>query len=432
MLSQTNQRFAGGKDGSNVGGNVGLTLANAGDSTWPTLLGRGTTPAGSGAVGHKGQNLGITTTDQKVGSADRKVASPITEHKDDVGKDLPGKGPISMLQEFVQCSKEFRMPPRQPILQWHFETRMQDYSTLEFQARATFLIAGAPHHAVGAWHPSKKAAQRDSAERALGFFVGRWGEQLLSCNSKQEGPALAQYSHEAGSTASTSPTSSTSPGQMKPIGHEMNLVEQVCRSHQNCNDAPPQWEMKYEDGHYQAFVEVDLIQVPHKFGGPPCSAESEAYAQTARRVLWYFQCPGYEQLYEPDMVPTASALVATPPRWSRRQSEEDTLQLAERKTAVMRIQNRLQQRLAQDLKPGQSVWEWSYETDREDGSWPPLCRATVRIAVLGVDFTGDWVRSHRGAQLDTCDHVVTFLDQYDAKVTAGVAAATKSRGRTNT
>merc|ERR1712046_99570 len=34
------------------------------------------------------------------------------------------KGPIAMLQEFVQCSRSFPLPPSCSALQWKFETRM--------------------------------------------------------------------------------------------------------------------------------------------------------------------------------------------------------------------------------------------------------------------------------------------------------------------
>ena len=37
-----------------------------------------------------------------------------------------------------------------------------------------------------------------------------------------------------------------------------------------------------------------------------------------------------------------------------------------------------QQAFARQLRPGQSVWEWSYETDASDSGWPPLCRAITR------------------------------------------------------
>merc|ERR1719343_2024677 len=48
--------------------------------------------------------------------------------------DQGGKSVISMLQEYVQCSKKYQAPSNQPILQWTFDTRMADRITLEFRA----------------------------------------------------------------------------------------------------------------------------------------------------------------------------------------------------------------------------------------------------------------------------------------------------------
>jgi len=84
--------------------------------------------------------------------------------------------------------------------------------------------------------------------------------------------------------------------------------------------------------------------------------------------------------------------------------------LAERKTAVMRAQNRLQQAFARLLKPGQSVLEWSFETDTVVAEWPPLCRATAHVRVADRDFVGEWAKGQRNAQLSVCTQIMAFLD----------------------
>merc|ERR1712048_1205179 len=99
---------------------------------------------------------------------------------------------------------------------------------------------------------------------------------------------------------------------------------------------------------------------------------------------------------------------AEPPCWTRDQSADESQQALQRKTAIMRLQNRLQQNLGHQLKPGESVWEWTYEPDGK--CWPPFVRASVRLAVFDKEFVGDWVRTHRGAQLDTCAQVENFLN----------------------
>jgi hypothetical protein len=122
------------------------------------------------------------------------------------------------------------------------------------------------------------------------------------------------------------------------------------------------------------------------------------------------QVQGFENAFEPSAA-TGAALNPPPSHWASDASEEDALQLAERKTILMRVQNRLQQALAKDLGPGQGVWDWSFEQDHQAGGWPVLCRATVRVPALAVEFTGNWNRGQRAAQLEVCSQVVRLLDQ---------------------
>lgn len=307
----------------------------------------------------------------------------------DCDNDALGKGVISLLQEFVQCSKYFHAPQHRPILQWNFDTRMADFTSLEFRAQVAFLLDGVPHHAAGSWQPSKKLAQRDAAERALSFFVGCWGEQLL------EQPC----SFEA--TAKQLP--------------EKEVLQEFCRKFPACEGATPNWDVMWDKNNdCRACLQVNLMGVPHKFTGPLRATAEEACAATSCRVLWYMQCPGFQDSFEPD--PNGAAAVAKdipspPSNWANDSGEEDAVQAADRKTALMRVQNRLQQVFARLLRPGQSVWEWSYETDPDDASWPPLCRAKVSVPAAGRIFVGRWVRGQREAQLEACSQVAAALEK---------------------
>lgn len=86
------------------------------------------------------------------------------------------------------------------------------------------------------------------------------------------------------------------------------------------------------------------------------------------------------------------------------------------------VRSRLQQEFARQLHSGQSVWEWSYELDEEDTEWPPLCRATVRVPVVGRSFTGRWERGQRDAQSDACRLVSKFLSEAIVGTSSGVAS----------
>eukprot|EP00930_Biecheleria_cincta_P017395 TRINITY_DN13848_c0_g1_i1.p1 TRINITY_DN13848_c0_g1~~TRINITY_DN13848_c0_g1_i1.p1 ORF type:complete len:450 (-),score=70.77 TRINITY_DN13848_c0_g1_i1:74-1423(-) len=343
------------------------------------------------------------------------------------------KGAISMLQEFVQFSKGFHVPPRCPILQWMYDTRMADSLTLEFRATVSFLLEGIPHHVGGEWHPSKKMAQRDTAERTLSFFVGCWGD-YQQCAEDSLSPL--RHCSPSCSTLGSTPSTATggwsrgelslpnSPDALAMTGSrpdddsegitqdEMKLLEHCCRRFQACDAPVPQWSVRNMDGLFQACVEIEVLGVPHKFFAGEYATKDEACRSTARRVLWYLSTPEFESAFEPADVQetiTASGGLPVPQQWANSACQDDALEVAARKTAIMRLQNRLQQALARQLKPGQSVWEWSYETDANSG-WPLLCRASVNIPVVGKQFTGSWARGQRNAQIAASTCVTDFLD----------------------
>eukprot|EP00930_Biecheleria_cincta_P070454 TRINITY_DN5808_c1_g1_i1.p1 TRINITY_DN5808_c1_g1~~TRINITY_DN5808_c1_g1_i1.p1 ORF type:complete len:455 (-),score=74.29 TRINITY_DN5808_c1_g1_i1:490-1854(-) len=303
-----------------------------------------------------------------------------------VQEDASGRGVISLLQEFVQCSKQFPVPQHQPILQWSFDSHMAGLTTLEFRAQVSFLLDGVPHHVAGSWQSSKRQAQRDVAERCLVFFIGSWGAYLLEHSSEDSSTMI-------GTKAKT------------PI----SCLEEFCLNFAACRGQPPIWSQEWDGDRCRVFVELDMLGVPHKFAGDYCSNEDAAKTDTAKRVLWYFQASGYENTFEPDpksLAITGNDIPAPPANWPSPSEEGDYMEAAQRKTALMRIQNRLQQTFGRQLKPGQSIWEWSYEADPADSFY----KAKVYIPAAGQFFEGSWARSQREAQLETCQHISAFLD----------------------
>lgn len=305
-----------------------------------------------------------------------------------------------MLQEFVQCSRNFHLPPRCPILQWAFDTRMADFASLEFRSTVAFVLDGVPHHVAGAWHPSKKTAQRDAAERSLNLFIGRWGEQLLH-SEFAEAPMPAAFA-EAGTCDS------------HIVGNEIQILDWFCCRTPVCADEPPEWSLIWENEQCRALVEVSLFKIPHKFSGCPCESAEVARACTARRVLWYLQCPGFEDVFEPDACAVAAAardVPAPPSHWVVDTGEGES-SMKESASLLTRVHSRLKKALAQQLGPAQSVWEWSYEGSSCDSAlgWPTPCRATARIPAMSREFTGSWSQGQREAQFDACAYVAAFLD----------------------
>lgn len=311
-----------------------------------------------------------------------------------------------MLQEYVQDSHAFRLPSNHTVLQWTVNSQMKDEATLEFRATVAFLLEGVPHHVAGSWQPKKRDAQRDTAERALNLFVGKWGEYI---SQKKQSPAPLPC-----------PSSGTTQLYVLPEA----LLEEYCQQSDACS-AQPSWSVSWVQGLCRATAKLTLLGVPHHFGGAACSSEEEARRDVAGKVLWYLQCPDFQDAYEPD--PTTFATVAgnipPPSHWDYDPVSESAMEAAERKTAIMRVQNRLQQTFAHRLRPGVSVWTWSYEMDPHDESWPTLCRASVHVPVIGKTFPGDWVRGQRDAQLDTVAQVNSFLDEFaNARLHAYVPA----------
>ncbi|CAJ1437123.1 unnamed protein product [Effrenium voratum] len=299
------------------------------------------------------------------------------------------KGPISKLQEFVQSSKTHPLPSSCAVLQWSHENRMSG-SSLQFRATTSFLLDGVPHHVLGGWWPSKKHSQRDAAERALTFFT-------------------AIYGHELGRESTPSARTPCEGSRSDPVKDLEQLVGEAI------------WSIQAENGLSTATVEFAYFNVPHAFTGKPCAVEA-AKADTAKRVLWYLRCPGYQNTYEmePEQVKTLAfniPEVRVPPAAGPEPSEDSECcsptspsELLERKTTVMRLQNRLQKIFAKQLTSGKSVWCWRYEKNEEDSF-----QASVHIALLDRTFTGTWESTHQAAQMEACNQLTAYLDKEGLK-----------------
>jgi len=193
--------------------------------------------------------------------------------------------------------------------------------------------------------------------------------------------------------------------------------EHFCEVHSICSSGSLQWNVEDRPSTKEcvAIVELQLFGVPHKLAGAPKNTEKEARMDAARRALWYLQCPGFEDLFEPE--PLESGTVPPASNWLNDDASQEAMAEANRKTVVMRTQNRLQQTFARQLQ-GVAVWEWTYETDtNSEAEWPPIFRAVVRIPVLGKSFSGNWIRGQRDAQIDAISQVNAFLDEMDVSST---------------
>lgn len=343
------------------------------------------------------------------------IASPATNSRS-------SKGPISKLQEFVQSSKAHPLPSSCAVLQWSHENRMAG-SSLQFRATTSFLLDGVPHHVLGGWWPSKKQSQRDAAERALAFFIGMCGQELAKGKDGNNGCKVRSQN-----------------GKHEEAPEEADLEAFVGQQLQWSCRWEAQTDQAYDGALCKATVEFTYLGIPHVFAGKACTSKAAARADTARRVLWYLHASGYENAFEveqeqvkalaqaiPEPVPgtwpplealgspvstTASAgdqeldLSPSSPTSPGPKSQAEA-ELLERKTTVMRLQNRLQKIFAKQLTPGKSVWCWRYEKNEVDHTF----QASVHISLLDRSFTGGWAATHQAAQMEACNQLAAFLDR---------------------
>lgn len=301
------------------------------------------------------------------------------------------KSSISKLQELImKDSVRIRLPPRRSILQWSFSERFVNNCSLQFCATVAFLLEGVPYHVKGDWQTSKKVARTDVAEKALHLLISQRGQ------------------HKTASRVSIPDTFCEGDGN-----EHTQVLCAYCQIMPMCNGIIPQWSIQQEGQQYRAIVEVSLHGVLHTFGGTLCNSESVAYSSAASRILYYLQCPGYEDAFELDYSTIcASDKIPPPPAEWEGGALENEMTQANRRFVKMHLQNRLQQEFGKLVQQGTSVWEWRYEYDDESSEdcSNMLCRAFVRIPVANQEFTSMWCRGQRSAETHACSLVNAFLD----------------------
>lgn len=314
-------------------------------------------------------------------------------------------------------------------------------SKLQFMATAVFLLDGVPHHIQGGWWQSKKQAQRDTADRALCFFVSVCGEQAIG-NTVDARAGFVDGGLDALATSAAADDLQKAAEE----GDHVKVLEIFCDGalHWKCCWEAQQGGCGQEmEGMCRATVEISCLGVPHTFAGRQCSSKAAAMQDAAKRVLWYMNCPGYESAFEVVSEQTKTLAQNIPPPvkgcWSLKQ--EDMVCCAspsakstcsdmdsnpdlgtpfaspcqqqpgqaelDRKMTVMHLQNRLQKLFAKQLTSGKSVWHWHYERSSADSTF----QASVEIPVLGQSFTGGWAATHQAAQMEACNELSAFLDK---------------------
>lgn len=310
---------------------------------------------------------------------------------------IRGGGPISELQEFVQRDRRFPVSANRPILKWEWDTRMANAVTLQFRATVSFMYAGIPHHAAGVWQSSKKAAQRDAADRVLMMLKSQQG--VYGDCMREEAACPAEPS-------------------------AVDKLTAFCESLSGQRDAELlQWSFTQKGTEWQATVELCIYgDVVHTLQGSVCNSKWAAMEDTSNRALWYFNAPSHANAFEVSREAVVQDTLDMPSTelWHREglvaeadaYRSETQQRAAESKTTLMRVQNQLQKRFGKDLPTGAPVWKWSYDYSpiaETNLTVIPHCRATVWIAGLNMEFQGQWRRGQKQAQLDACARVTEYF-----------------------
>jgi hypothetical protein len=144
---------------------------------------------------------------------------------------------------------------------------MASKAALEYRATVAFFLEGVPHHAAGTWQASKICAKRDTAHRALSFFVGRWGEELMKSDPNDDA-SFEDLSNRENTSEST---------------YEERLLECFCAQLPSCTGSL-KWDLEIKDNSSEnkedqcfAVVEVPLLGVPHKLAGAPKDTDSDVH-----------------------------------------------------------------------------------------------------------------------------------------------------------
>lgn len=303
---------------------------------------------------------------------------------------------ISTLQELLQSSRTVSLPANVPVLHWTVDEQ-QAGSSVEFRGVVSFLLDGVPHSMMGGWRPSKITAKRDAAERVLGLLVDHWGEAPPANHP----PSAANLSDDA--------------------TDDFQALLDFCADYPATASTPLSVSDEWGNAACQATICVHVFGTPHSFVGQHCATRDEAVLDTARRVLWYLQAPGYSDLYEADRDHAQSIWLAVPAPdvdWKRDGEADEAGPKASAQELVRRRQERtrrphqrrwanLQRRVRAAGLGGTVGLECEVLRVRGDSD-RELVQAVARLGPEQI-FRSDLAGTEYDARLDLCIQVEHYL-----------------------
>lgn len=307
------------------------------------------------------------------------------------------RSPISALQEFVQSAQTHPFPSSAVVLQWRFDSRIIDGGN-SFRAVVAFLLDGIPHHVSGVWKASKVQAKRDAAERLLRLFTEFWAVQS---------PAEEVV--------------------WDPDLSAIDILRTFCSHNPERFGTPPVLDSFVDAEGTRATINLDVYGTMHTFASAPLSSTAEAEKDVAERVLWYVQCPGFENAFEmgSEDVQALSAKIPEPTvAWSHDgklvgESAEDNeapAKDAARKdleSTLAFVREAVQQVYGDTVGSceGKTVWKWTHNFKAKKRCSVQLSRATAHVNMAGKSFTSAWFLTRDKAKLDTCWKILSFLQR---------------------
>lgn len=317
-----------------------------------------------------------------------------------------GKDSISELQELVQSSLTVRFPAGVPVLSWGFDTCGVE-NEKRFRATVAFALDGIPHHVCGDWATSKAHAKRDTSQRALGLFVGRWMA------------AVGDGEEDSGTMGSVS---GPSPKPDDEHVHHFQVLLDYCDRNPSQLGTPNFSTAVEADGH-RTTIELSILETPHAFPGACCATGNEAMADAACRLLWYLQCDGYEDILErADEDALGAVASAIPCAWppadtSKADSATTGAGGASRELPHQHLRHLVAQAkdcLRKAFSTSRGVPEamvhthWKMHTKKHGDVM--LWRATARASTARHNFSSPWRPTHDEAKAELCRKIISTLD----------------------
>jgi len=201
----------------------------------------------------------------------------------EVGSRLAKAAAIAKLQEMLQSpahTTRFKFPPGVKVLQWRYVLREEH--RLMFSGVVAFLCNGVPHHIVGSWQTCKKNARQATAEAALAVL------RSYQADTAPDEEAVIHVCIDTAALLTRGEAARTTAGAESVQALEAR-VRKIQEGVVEPSERGIRWQCEtgQEGTGWQALMTAQTAGLIQTFLGPCLSTADLAYAELARRILWY-------------------------------------------------------------------------------------------------------------------------------------------------